>query len=274
MHEVERHYTHGQLERSILKALKGAGKNLERLSLDDLAPIDEFHIRGREATRELAEEIGLDEEKHVLDVGCGLGGPSRRLVSEYGCRVMGLDLTEEYCRVAEALSARLGLQDLVSYRTGDALEIPFEDGSFDVVWTQHASMNISDKARLYGEMYRVLKPGGHLAIYDILAGPGGEIHFPVPWAREPSISFLVSSDELRRVLRETGIDIVSWRDTTEAGRAWFEAMAARILQEGRPSLGYQILLGDDFPAMAQNQIRNLNEDRIVLMQVVAQRSEE
>jgi MPBQ/MSBQ methyltransferase len=159
MHEVERHYTRSQLERSILQALEGAGKDLERLSLDDLAPIDEFHIRGRAATRELAQEIGLDRQKRVLDIGCGLGGPSRHLASEYGCRVIGLDLTEEYCRVAEALSARLGLQDLVSYRTGDALEIPFEDGSFDVVWTQHVSMNISDKTRLYGETYRILRPG-------------------------------------------------------------------------------------------------------------------
>jgi MPBQ/MSBQ methyltransferase len=272
MHEVERHYTRGQLERSILEALERAGKDLERLSLDDLAPIDEFHIRGREATRELAEEIGLDAEKLVLDIGCGLGGPSRRLASEYGCRVIGLDLTEEYCRVAEALSTRLRLQALVSYRTGNALALPFDDTSFDVVWTQHTSMNIGDKARLYGEMYRVLKPGGQLAIYDILAGPGGEVHFPVPWAREPSISFLVSPDELRGLLRETGFTITSWQDTTQAGRAWFEAMAERIRTEGRPTLGYHILLGDDLVVMAQNQVRNLNEARIVLVQIVAQRS--
>jgi ubiquinone/menaquinone biosynthesis C-methylase UbiE len=271
MHEVERHYTRGQLERSIFEALESAGKDLERLSLDDLAPIDEFHIRGREATKEVAEEIGLDAKKLVLDIGSGLGGPSRRLASEYGCRVIGLDLTEEYCRVAEALSTRLGLQALVSYRTGNASALPFDDTSFDVVWTQHASMNIGDKARLYGEMYRVLKPAGQLAIYDILAGPGGEVHFPVPWAREPSMSFLVSPDELRGLLRETGFTITSWKDTTQAGQAWFEAMAERVRTEGRPTLGYHILLGDDFAVMAQNQVRNLHEARIVLMQIVAQR---
>jgi MPBQ/MSBQ methyltransferase len=271
MHEVERHYTRSQLERSLLEALERAGKDFERLSLDDLAPIDEFHIRGQEATKELAEEIGLDAEKLVLDIGCGLGGASRRLASEYGCRVIGLDLTEEYCRVAEALSSRLGLQALVSYRTGNALALPFDETSFDVVWTQHASMNIGEKARLYGEMYRVLKPGGQLALYDILAGPGGEVHFPVPWAREPAMSFLVSPDELRGLLRETGFTITSWKDTTQAGQAWFEAMAERVRTEGRPTLGYHLLLGDDFMVMAQNQVRNLHEARIVLLQIVAQR---
>ena len=196
---------------------------------------------------------------------------ARRLASEYGCRVIGQDLTEEYCNVAEALGTRLGLQDLVSFRTGNALALPFDDTRFDVIWTQHASMNIDDKAQLYGEMYRVLKPGGQLAIYDILAGTGGEVHFPVPWAHKPSISFLVSSDELRGLLQETGFTIAIWNDTTQAVQDWFEAMAERVRTEGRPTLGYHVLLGDDFAVMGQNQIRNLKEGRIVLIQIVAQR---
>ncbi|MBF8223650.1 class I SAM-dependent methyltransferase [Halomonas sp. 328] len=271
MNEVEQHYTHGQLEQCILRALERAGKDSENLSLDDLAPIDEFHIRGRAATRELAQAISLDRGMDVLDIGCGLGGPSRHLAAEYGCRFVGLDLTEEYCRVAEALTARLGLQGLVSFRRGDALKLPYEHSSFDVVWTQHASMNIGDKVQLYGEMYRTLKPGGHLAIYDILAGSGAELYFPVPWAREPSISFLPTADELHGLLRDTGFDIISWQDTTVLGLSWFATMAERIRREGRLALGYHILLGGDFPVMARNQMRNLDEGRIVLMQVVARR---
>lgn len=270
--EVERHYTQSNLERAIFEALEEAGKDPNQLTLPDLAPIDEFHIRGREATEELASEIGLDSEKHVLDVGCGLGGPSRRLASQFGCRVTGLDLTEEYCRVAEVLSKRLGLDQLVSYIQGNALEMPFDDATFDVVWTQHASMNIPDKVGLYNEIYRVLKSGGYLAIYDILAGPGGEIYFPVPWAQEASISFLVSPDELHQVLEQSGFEIVSWRDTTEVGRSWFEAIVARNSQEDRPATGIHILLGKDFPVMMQNQMRNLNENRTVLIEVIAVRS--
>lgn len=274
MQKVERHYTLGDIEKTILQALERAGKDIDQLTLDDLAQVDEFHIRGPEATREMSEEIGIGAGMQVLDVGCGLGGPSRRLASNYGCHVTGLDLTEAYCRVAEALSVRLGLDHLVSYRTGDALDMPFEDERFDVLWTQHASMNISDKAQLYSEMYRVLKPGGHLAIYDIIAGPGGDVYFPVPWARDPSISFLATGDELRLFLGAAEFNIISWRDTTEVGLAWFAAKSAQIKKHGRPILGYHMLLGDDFPQMARNQLRSFNENRMALLQVIAKRPAE
>ncbi|MCP4630795.1 MAG: methyltransferase domain-containing protein [bacterium] len=271
MHNVERHYNHSDLEQTILAALKKAGKNVDQLTLDDLAPIDEFHIRGPEATREMAEEIGLNDKMQVLDIGSGLGGPSRRLASNYGCHVTGLDLTEAYCRFAKALSIRLGLDHLVSYRTGNALDMPFDDMSFDVLWTQHAAMNINDKTQLYFEMFRVLKPGGHLAIYDVMAGPGGEVYFPVPWARDSSISFLATEDELRRYLEAAGFRIMSWRDTTETGLAWFAAKSAKIKKQGRPVVGYHLLLGDDFPQMGRNQLRSFNEKRMTLQQVIAMR---
>jgi len=271
MYNVERHYNHGDLEQTILLALKKTGKDVDQLTLDDLAPIDEFHIRGPEATREMAEEIGLNDKMQVLDVGSGLGGPSRRLASNYGCHVTGLDLTEAYCRFARALSIRLGLDHLVSYRTGNALDMPFDDMRFDIVWTQHTAMNISDKSQLYSEMFRVLKPGGHLAIYDVMAGPGGEVYFPVPWARDASISFLATQDELRGYLDAAGFRILSWRDTTEAGLAWFAAKSAEIKKHGRPIVGYHILLGDDFPQMGRNQLRSFNEKRMTLLQVIARR---
>jgi len=271
MHKVEQHYSLGDIEQTILQALEKTGKDLDQLTLDDLAQVDEFHIRGPEATREMAEEIGIDAKMQVLDVGCGLGGPSRRLASIYGCHVTGLDLTEAYCRVAEALSTRLGLGHLVSYRTGNALDMPFEDTRFDVLWTQHTAMNIGEKAQLYSEMYRVLKPGGHLAIYDIIAAPGGEVYFPVPWARDPSISFLATGEELRDYLGTAGFNIISWRDTTDVGLAWFAAKSAQIKKHGRPILGYHMLLGDDFLKMARNQLRSFNENRMALLQVIAER---
>ncbi|MGE5850801.1 MAG: class I SAM-dependent methyltransferase, partial [Candidatus Methylomirabilota bacterium] len=229
------------------------------------------HIRGRAATLELARAAGLDATKRVLDVGSGVGGTSRCLAKEFGCRVTDIDLTDEYCRAAAMLSARIGLAHLVDYRQGDATKLPFHDQAFDVVWTEHVAMNIPDKTRLYKEMHRVLKPGGTLAIYDVLAGPSGPVLFPVPWARTPDTSFLVQPNELRKLLEEAGFTVTDWSDTTESARAWFVSLAEKIRKEGFPSLGFHVLLGADFKAMAQNQGRNLQEGRIVLAQIVARK---
>jgi ubiquinone/menaquinone biosynthesis C-methylase UbiE len=268
---IQQHYTRRDLGKLILDALDKAGKDINRLTPEDLAPVDEFHIRGRAATLELAQAAGLDSTKHVLDVGSGVGGSSRCIAREFRCRVTGIDLTDEYCRVAAMLSERIGLAELVSYRHGDALNLPFPDRSFDVVWTEHAAMNIEDKPRLYREMFRVLKPGGTLAIYDILAGPSGPVLFPVPWARSPETSFLLTPKELHKLLERAGFKIGSWADTTSAARAWFASLEERIRMEGLPPLGFHVLLGPDFQTMAQNQRRNLEEGRIVLAQIVAKK---
>lgn len=268
---VQTHYARPDVGSVILAALEKAGKALDQLTPEDLAPVDAFHIRGRAATLELARAVGLDAGKHVLDVGSGIGGTSRCLATEFGCRVTGIDLTDEYCRAAEMLSGKVGLADRVDYRQGDATRLPFDDAVFDVVWTEHVAMNIPDKTRLYGEMYRVLKPGGTLAIYDVLAGPSGAVLFPVPWARTPETSFLVSPDELRRLLEDAGFTIAEWSDTTEVAYEWFKALAEKIRKEGFPPLGFHLLMGPDFREMAQNQGRNLQERRIVLGQVVAKK---
>lgn len=266
---IQTHYGRGELAERILAALQQAGVDIRQLSVATLAPIDEFHIRGREATLELARAAGLHAACHILDIGSGIGGTSRCLAQEFGCRVTGIDLTEEYCQVAAMLTAKVGLEERIDYRQGDATNLPFEDNQFDVVWTEHVAMNIPDKQRFYSEMYRVLKPGGTLAIYDVLAGASGPVLFPVPWARTPETSFLVSAEALQDLLRAAGFTISSWKDSTAEAREWFTKLAEKIRRDGFPPLGFHLLMGPDFREMAQNQGRNLEEGRITLAQIVA-----
>lgn len=268
---VAEHYTRSDLASRILDALRAAGKDVDRLSLEDLAAVDEFHVRGREATAALASSLGLAAGLRVLDVGCGIGGPSRYIAKTYDCHVVGLDLTEKYCRAADLLAERAGLGDRVEYHPGNALAMPFGDAEFAVAYTQHVAMNIADKARLYAEVWRVLKPGGRFGIYDLLQGEGGEVVYPVPWARDASTSFLVSAPELEALLAAAGFEVVSWRDTAAEARQWLEQVKARMAEPDPPPTALRLQFGEDSRPMVQNVFRILMEDRVRPTEVICRR---
>lgn len=269
---LNQHYGRVGLDEAILAGLRAVGKDLDALTPEDLAPADQFHTRGRDATFELARLAGLEGTMRILDVGGGLGGPARAVAEEIGCHVTVLDLTEEFCRAGTALTARLGLSDRVEFRHGNALDLPFPDASFDAAWTQHSSMNIPDKERLYAEIKRVIRPGGRFALHEIMAGPVQPIHLPVPWARTPSLSFLRPPGEIHALLRAGGLDPREWVDTSAISLEWFRQRQAAAEQAGAPPpLGLHLLLGPDIGVMLNNVIRNLAENRLVIVQAVWER---
>jgi sarcosine/dimethylglycine N-methyltransferase len=252
------------IERTILGALAAAGKNTEALTVDDLAPADQFHSGGKGATERLARLAQLQPGLRVLDVGGGLGGPARTLAAQYGCRVTVIDLTESYVRAATALTARLGLADRVTHRVGDALALDV-DGPFDVVWTQNSGMNIPDKERLYAGFARVLRPGGLLALQEPMAGPVQPILFPVMWARDAGLSFLRAPGEMRRVIEAAGFQVRAWDDVTAeaAGPSTGAASPAHSIQ--------RIVMGAAVDAIARSGQKNRDEGRIVMIQAVLER---
>jgi ubiquinone/menaquinone biosynthesis C-methylase UbiE len=267
---VSDHYGRSDLGRAVLAALRAAGKNPDALTVEDLAPVDQLHVRGKETTLGLARLAGLTPAMKVLDVGGGIGGPARTLASEFGCALTVLDLTEEFCRVGEMLTARTRLSDRVTFQLGNALDLPFRDNSFDVVWVQHGSMNIAAKERLFAEIYRVLHSGGRLALHEIMAGPVTPIHFPVPWARNPLISHLLPPETVRMLIRGMGFKEIAWVDmNTSAVAGVKERLAAIQATPGvQPSLGQHVLFGPDFAQMLQNHMRNVEEDRTIVIQGV------
>jgi len=263
------HYGVAGLGDELLEALEAAGKDLDALTRSDIASFDEFHIRGLEATREVADLAGVAAHARVLDVGCGVGGPARTLAAEFDCEVVGIDVVEEYCRAATLLSDRVGLTDEVHFRHGNALDLPFQDETFDVVWFEHTLMNIEAKALAFEEARRVLRPGGRLVLYEICAGPGGDTVFPVPWASDGSLSYLAHPERLRELAFELGFDEVAWRDVTAPSLEWFRDVVASM--ESRPPdaprpLGLNLLMGAETPVKATNVVRNLEEERIAVVQ--------
>jgi ubiquinone/menaquinone biosynthesis C-methylase UbiE len=211
---VTQHYTQatgGDVLTAVLDALKTAGTDVSGpLRYADMGSIDHFHGGALAATRALAQLGQLAAGERVLDMGGGLGGPARTLAAEYGCRVTVVDPTEPFIEAGRALTERVGLQDAIEFFVGSSLAVPFADESYDVVWTQNASMNIADKAGLVAEQRRVLRPGGRLVFQEIFAGPGGDLLCPVPWARDPSTSFLVPPEQVRTLLRQAGFAEHAW----------------------------------------------------------------
>jgi len=269
--KVADHYGLNTLLDTILRALAASGKDIDRLLPADLAPVDEFHIRGREATLELAGRADIGTGMRVLDVGCGIGGSARHLAAERGCHVTGIDLTREYVEVAAALAERTGLVQRVAFHQGSATELPFEPDSFDIVWTEHVQMNIGNKAAFYGEIARVLKPGGRLLFHDIFSNDGSEPCYPVPWACDPSISFLARVDTVPDILEAAGLQVLEWEDRSADSLAWFRNAVARFRAPDPAPLGLHLLMGASALPKFENLIRNLQESRITVIQSVAVR---
>jgi SAM-dependent methyltransferase len=272
---VRDHYGVTSLVRSIDEALHHAGLGDGIIGWADLAPLDQFHVRGLGATRELAEALGIKAGVRLLDVGCGLGGPARFLAATYGCDVTGIDLSQPFIEAARMLTDRCGLADRVTFLQADALDLPFPDALFDHAWTQHVAMNIADRVTFYRAIHRVLKIGGRLAIHDVVAGDGGEPIYPVPWAREAGTSFLLTPEAMRNALARAGFEEVSWIDRTAIAQTWAAEMKAKR-PESPASFGLEVVMGPEFAEMAVNLGRNLLEGRVrILLAIVAKsRSEE
>ncbi|WP_366556549.1 class I SAM-dependent methyltransferase [Aquibaculum sediminis] len=263
--DIAGHYARGgRLSEKVLQLARQHRVSPEGpLTVADLATFDQFHLRARQGTAELAEQAQPAPGSLVLDIGAGIGGPARQLAESCDVTVVALDLTEAYCRDAATLSAAVGLERAVLACCADAGRLPFPDATFDLVWTQHAAMNIPDKQALYGEAARVLKPRGRLALHDVMAGPAGPPHYPTPWAGQAEQSFLLPPEDIRALIKGCGLSELSWEDRTEALLAEERDQAARQSGAARPPGPYMLYAG--FLELSRNLRRSLAENRVRLV---------
>jgi sarcosine/dimethylglycine N-methyltransferase len=261
---VRDHYRATGLTERLKAALRTFGPEEQRLTPQQLATLDQFHTRGLAATTELAKLAAITADMSVLDIGSGVGGPARFLAATCGCQVTGVDLSEAFVDAARYLTERTGQSGQVSFQLASALELPFDNGRFDVAVLQHVAMNISDRARLYREILRVLKSGGKFATFDVVLN-NGDPHYPVPWARTSATSFLLTTAATREAIESAGFRMLAWQDDSEAAKAWIAQLRASG-PPSSPNLG--VVMGPDFAQLAANLGRNLLEERLGILTAV------
>ena len=268
VHDAE--YATANLGERIVAALKDAGIPPEKWTPEILGPADQIHGGGLQQTQVHAALVSITSDMHLLDIGCGIGGPARYFATEFGCRVTGIDLTDEYIDAANLLTQKIGLSDRVAFDCGDATALPYDDASFDMAWALNVTMNIEDRAGFYAGVHRVLKPGGRFCISEIGQGPGGEPYYPLTWAADPAYSFLLPPEDMRTLLESSGFRVVEWIDETARRKASTDGRPAETAPVETP-LTIEITRGADYPDRRKNSGRSAKEGRLTIVMLVAER---
>lgn len=265
------HWGRGDIYALIVSALNKMSKPLDGLTVEDLAPVDHFHARGFPATVELADRLHIKAGEHVLDIGCGLGGPARYFAKRFQCRVTGLDITKPFVEAANKLTALLGMQGQVKIELGDGGRLPYAAAAFDGAYTQHVTMNIENRGAFFAQAYRVLKPGSFFALTEHGLGEKGNPHYPVPWSMDGSGAYLVTPSETRTYLERAGFIDIRMEDTGSKYVAAYKAVLEKAQKGGLPPLGTHLLMGETAPQKTRNALRNIEEGRTHPIQVICRK---
>jgi len=265
---VAGHYDAGDVYARIEQALRQAGLDPNGVSAADLRGADEFHIGGAAATDALLAQIDGADVSRAIDIGSGLGGAARHLADAFGAEVLGVDLTPSFVEAARRLSALVG--SATRFEVGSALALPAQDGAFDLATLLHVGMNIPDKAALFAEAFRVLRPGGVFAVYDVMALRDEPLEFPLPWASTPAQSHLASPAAYRAAAEGAGFEVSTLRDRGDFARAFF-AEARAEAQAGQAPKIHLGLIMNDRPAKIANMVSNLAAGRYAPTEMISRK---
>ena len=265
---ISDHWGTGDVYARIMKAMAAASISPDTVTVEQMAPADHFHARGLPATVELADALLIEAGHHIVDIGCGVGGPARYLAKRFGCRVSGVDITEPFVEAANKLTALLKMEGQVAVELGDGQQLPYGDAMFEGGYTQHVTMNIADRARFFGEAFRVLKPGAFFALTEHGLGPAGSPHYPLPWSEDGSGAYLVTPADTVTYLEGAGFVDVEVEDTGAKYLAGYRRAMELAAQGNVPPFGTHILMGQTAPAKTKNAARNIEEGRTHPVQVI------
>ena len=271
---VSQHYQRADLPHDIEDAIAKAGKSIEHITMEDLGPLDEFHIGGRRATQAFLDQLGFSARHHIIDVGCGLGGAARFAARQYHCRVTGIDVTEDYIKAGQAMSSWVGMDRHVTLKHGSALAMPFQNQVFDGGYMLHVGMNITDKHQLFSEIYRVLRPGAALGVFDAMRDRAGELAYPVPWANNTGSCALETTEQYAAAMRSAGFELSSIENRSQYALDFFARMKARRpAKTVPPPLGLHLLMQKTTAEKLQNLVANIVMGYVAPTEMIAHKKQ-
>jgi cyclopropane fatty-acyl-phospholipid synthase-like methyltransferase len=265
------HWGQGDVYGRIIDAMRAAGISPDTVTVEQLTPVDHLHARGFPATVELADKLPIRKGQHLVDIGCGIGGPARYIATRFGCTVSGVDITPAFVEAANKLTALIGMDGIVDVQLGDGHELPYADEAFDGGYTQHVTMNVADRPRFFAQAFRVLKPGAFFALTEHGLGRKGQPHYPCPWSEDGSGAYLVTPADTRRLLEEAGFEAIEIEDTGDKYLAGYRKAMELAARGELPPFGTHILLGESAPAKTSNAARNIEEGRTHPIQVICRK---
>ena len=260
------HYSKVQLYEVIIEAIKNAGINLNKLKVEDLKSIDEFHIGGMQATFDLLNQLKIRPKTKILDIGAGIGGPARLISSNYGASVTGIDLTPDFVETAIKINALLNLN--IKFKVGNALNIPFDENEFDLATLLHVGMNIPDKNKLFIEVSRILNKGGSFAIYDVMIVGEGDFKFPVPWASTSSASFVEKPNSYHDAAMASGFTLISKRSREKFALKFFNDLKKIVDNSGSSPVGLNLVMGSDARIKIENVLNAIEKGHLAPVEMI------